>query len=144
MVRWGRTADSFHAAALASHVACCGAPLAINIVGLLFGAGLLSSVSPWVSATHEALHSHEIVLLGISFCFVVLGGATQLMSWRADCGADACGHEPCAPKKPKRLWVYGLVITLFLSNVGLYVWHHHDDPRVDAPSAAVEHVDPVA
>jgi hypothetical protein len=140
MPKWGRAADAFHAAALASHVACCGAPLVLNALALAFGAGLLTATSPWLEATHGALHGREGLLLGISAGLVTLGGVTQYLSWRADCASDACHHEPCRPKKPRRMVVFGVVCALFLSNLALYAWHHEQDgdaaASVSAPDRA--------
>jgi hypothetical protein len=130
MQKWGRAADAVHAAALASHVACCGAPLVLNLAALAFGAGLLTVAWPWMDATHGAIHAREGLLLVISAGFVLLGGVTQYMSWRADCGRDACHHEPCAPKKSRRLWLYGAVCALFLGNLALYAWHQGDGGAV--------------
>jgi hypothetical protein len=123
MAKWARTADALHAAALASHVVCCGAPLALNVAALAFGAGLLTATWPWMDATHGALHAREGLLLGASGALVAVGGIVQYLSWRADCGRDACRHEPCKPKKSRRLWVYGLVCALFLGNLALFAWH---------------------
>ena len=123
MPKWAHTANTLHVAALASHVACCGAPLAINVLALAFGAGLLSTSAPWLDAAHGALHGREAVLLGFSGLLVGLGGVTQYVSWRVDCGADQCGHGSCAPKKPRGLAVFAIVCVLFLLNVGVYVWH---------------------
>lgn len=120
---WGRTTDTLHATALASHIVCCGAPIALNMVALVFGAGLLGAAAPWVDATHVALHSKEALLLTISASLVALGGFAQYMSWRQDCGREACGHGSCTPKKPRRLWVFALVCTLFTVNLALFVAH---------------------
>jgi hypothetical protein len=89
-----------------------------------------------MDATHGALHAREGVLLGISAGLVALGGVTQYMSWRADCGRDVCPHEPCAPKKSRRLWVYGVVCALFLGNLALYAWHQENSGGLaHAPAA---------
>jgi hypothetical protein len=132
MAKWGRTADTVHAVALASHVACCGAPLVLNGLALAFGAGLLTAASPWMEATHGALHGREGLLLSISAGLVALGGLTQYLSWRADCGRNRCHHEPCAPKKPRRIVVFGLVCALFLGNVVLFAWHQDGRDNVAA------------
>jgi len=60
MEKWGRRADRLHAAALASHIACCGAPIAFNMLALAFGAGLFAAASPWLSATHDFMHGREV------------------------------------------------------------------------------------
>ncbi len=123
--KWGRAADALHATALASHIACCGAPLVLNAIALAFGAGLLTVAAPWMENAHGLLHGNEAWLLAISASLVAAGGVTQYLSWRADCSkSDShCHHEPCAPKKSRRAWVFGLVCVLFLGNVGLFAWH---------------------
>jgi hypothetical protein len=138
MAKWGRTANALHAAALASHAVCCGAPLALNVLALLFGAGLLTSITPWMASAHGALHGREGLLLAVSAALVAAGGVTQYLSWRADCASEDnhCHHEPCAPKKPRRLLVFGVVCALFLGNVALYAWHQ--DRSHDLASVAVE------
>lgn len=136
MAKWSRVADAVHATALAGHVACCGAPLVLNALALAFGAGLLAFAAPWMESAHGALHGNEGALLAVSACLVAAGGVTQYLSWREDCAArSGCHHEPCAPKKPRRAWVFGLVCVLFLGNVALFAWH-----RDQSATAAVEHV----
>jgi hypothetical protein len=141
MSKWGRTADAVHAAALASHVACCGAPLVLNGLALAFGAGLLTAAAPWMEATHGVLHGQEGLLLSISAGLVALGGLTQYLSWRADCSRRVCHHEPCAPKKPRRMVVFGVVCALFLGNLALFAWHNGRadavTPHVDATVTTV-------
>ncbi len=136
MSKWGKAADAVHAAALASHAACCGAPLVLNVLALAFGAGLLTAASPWMEATHGALHGREGLLLSISASLVGLGGVTQYLSWRADCSREACRHEPCRPKKPRRLVVFGVVCALFLGNVTLYAWHRDQSDEIAVGAAA--------
>jgi hypothetical protein len=137
MSKWGRTADAVHAAALASHAACCGLPLLLNGLALAFGAGLLTLAWPWMDGAHGLIHAREGLLLSVSAGFVGLGGVTQYMSWRADCGRDVCAHEPCAPRKPRRVWMYAAVCALFLGNLALYAWHQ--DRAADAHAAAQVH-----
>jgi hypothetical protein len=134
--KWGRIANTLHATALMSHIACCGAPLVLNALALAFGAGLLTVAAPWMENAHGLLHGKEGALLALSACLVAAGGVSQYLSWRADCSTDDhCHHEPCAPKKPRRAWVFALVCVLFLGNVGLFAWHQ-EQSRV----AAVHHV----
>jgi hypothetical protein len=136
--KWGRVADTLHATALASHIACCGAPLALNGLALAFGAGLLTAAAPWMENAHGLLHGNEAWLLALSACLVVAGGVTQYLSWRADCSTDDhCHHEPCAPKKQRRAWVFGLVCVLFLGNVALFAWHQQQARGV---AAEIHHV----
>jgi len=123
MEKWGRRADRIHAAALASHIACCGAPIALNMLALAFGAGLFAAASPWITATHDFVHGREVWFIGFSAMILVAAGAFQYLSWREDCGSSGCGHGSCAPKKMRRLRVFGLVCALFLVNLSLFAWH---------------------
>jgi len=123
MEKWGRRADRLHAAALASHIACCGAPIAFNMLALAFGAGLFAAASPWLSATHDFMHGREVWFIGFSALFLAAGGTVQYFSWREDCGASGCGHGSCAPKKARRLRVFALVCALFVVNLSLFAWH---------------------
>ena len=123
MSKWAHTANSLHVAALASHVVCCGAPLAVNVLALAFGAGLIGASAPWFDTVHAALHGREALLIGFSAVLVCLGGISQYLSWRADCGAGQCGHGSCAPKKPRGLALFAVVCVFFVINVGLFVWH---------------------
>lgn len=138
MAKWDRAANALHAAALASHAACCGAPLVLNLLALAFGAGFITVTAPWMESAHGALHGREGLLLAISAALVIAGGVTQYISWRADCSKQDshCHHEPCAPKKPRRLWIFAVVCALFLGNVALYAWHQG---RADTTSIAETH-----
>lgn len=137
MFKWGRRADRLHAAALASHIACCGAPIALNLFALAFGAGLFASIAPWVDRTHGFLHAREIWFVAFSAVLLVAGGVAQYLSWREDCGAETCAHGSCAPKKPRRLHVYGLVCALFLINLSVFAWHRTAAPSPDHAATAV-------
>ena len=147
MSRWGRTGDVLHATALASHVACCGAPLALNLLALAFGAGLVSTALPWMETFHSVLHGREGLLLAVSASLVTLGGLSQVLAWRAERRRDhGCGHDACAPRKPRRFLVFGLVCALFLINVGLFAWHHHseDAGALQPPLAGAHTVETVS
>jgi len=66
-----------HAAVLSLHAICCGAPIALLLVGAVtasvVGAG-------WVLGAHAFLHAHEFWLLALSGSLVVYGGFGE---WRA-------------------------------------------------------------
>ncbi|MGD2132701.1 MAG: hypothetical protein PVI23_07905 [Maricaulaceae bacterium] len=138
MRHWGRTADTLHAAALASHAICCALPITLNLLALAFGAGVLTANLPWMEALHDALHEREGLLLAGSGVLVLLGGTAQYLSWRADCGREACAHSPCEPKKRRRAWVFGLVCLLFAVNASLLLWGHDVGRTQIAQSTVVE------
>lgn len=69
-------AHGAHVAMIALHGLCCGAPLALVVMGAGANASL---VGAQVTIAHDVLHHYELWLLAISVALVVLGGALE---WR--------------------------------------------------------------
>ncbi len=59
-----------HAAVVAMHLMCCGAPV-LAVAGAALGLVALGGAMGWL---HALVHGHELVLLALSGCLVAAGG----------------------------------------------------------------------
>lgn len=67
-----------HVALVSLHTLCCGAPMALALLGIAAGV----AGSGWVLLLHERIHAHEgLVLLG-SLTLVGLGAAAEWRGFR--------------------------------------------------------------
>jgi len=123
MHRLAHTASHANVAVLFSHVFCCGLPAAMNVIALVAGASTLTATASWVGRIHLFMHQFELPLLLFSAVALIVGVAAQAISARRDCGAQACGHESCAPKKQPARWVLLVAGLLFMGNLGIYLLH---------------------
>ncbi len=100
-----RRAHIAHAAVVAIHALCCGAP----IVLLLVASAATSAAGGFVTQTHAFLHGHELWLIALSAA-LILGGAWA--EWRA----RQSGH--------KRFPVlFALSLACLLANVAIVAVH---------------------
>lgn len=109
-------------ASLISHFFCCFLPGVISLITLI-------TLSGSVFITMEDFGIPEYIheeLIYISFAVLVVSGLINYISWKMDCraGADACGHEPCAPKKAKYFRLYGYSVAFFLLNAIIHFGVH--------------------
>lgn len=100
-----RRAHLAHAAVVAIHALCCGAP----IVLLLVASAATSAAGGFVTTTHAFLHGHELWLIALSAALIA-GGAWA--EWRA----REAGH--------KRFPVlFALSLACLVANVAIVAVH---------------------
>lgn len=110
-------------AAETSHIFCCVLPVVVSGISLLVGMGLIGAVPAGVLKFHDIMHGWEMPIIITSGLVILLGWWLHDYAKKLDCH-DACGHEPCGPKKERSAKILKIATVLFMINVSVYFFIH--------------------
>lgn len=100
-----------HAALIGFHAACCGLPIlalmAATLTGMTSGVAVFSRSA---DALHDFVHTYEVAILVASAALVSVGGALELLAWRA-------GPTRRMP------WLFLVSVACFAANVLIVLAH---------------------